>query len=84
MWELQIGKELLDKELAARYHAFDSGKPVKGCRGARDMHIRLMGLRLSNLRDELAGVRTGSLDAVCSTLSPILACADSSGGSSGP
>jgi hypothetical protein len=64
---VQVGKELLDKELAARYQAFNSGKPVKGCKGAKDMRIRLMGLRLNNLRDELAGARRGALDVVCST-----------------
>jgi hypothetical protein len=64
MLQAQVGKELLDNELAARHQAFDSGKPVKGCRGERAMHIRLLGLRLTNLKDELAGSRKGSIDAV--------------------
>lgn len=44
------GKQLLENELATRAMAYDQGKPFKG--KGRDLRLRLMGLKVSNLKDE--------------------------------
>lgn len=46
----KYGKQLLETEMVARAAAFDDGKPIKG--KGRDLRLRLMGLKLSNLRDD--------------------------------
>lgn len=46
------GKMLLDNEVAARAAAFDDGRPIKG--KGRDLRLRLMGLKVSGLRDDAA------------------------------
>lgn len=48
----RIGKTLLEKELISRYKIFDSDQTPQGCKGVRDLRLRLMGLRATNLRDE--------------------------------
>ncbi|KAH8923613.1 hypothetical protein BT69DRAFT_147546 [Atractiella rhizophila] len=50
----QEGKKILMKELKARQTLFDSGGKVVGCGGKRELRLRLMGLTMSNLRDEQA------------------------------
>ena len=46
------GKALLDTEVQARAAAFDDGRPIKG--KGRDLRLRLMGLKVSGLRDDVA------------------------------
>lgn len=48
----KVGRQLLETAMHARYQAFDSGAGVAGCNGVRDLRLRLMGLKASNLRDE--------------------------------
>jgi len=48
----KLGKQLLEKELYNRHKAFDTGQKVVGAKGGRDLRLRLMGLKASNLRDE--------------------------------
>lgn len=45
-------KKLLDKAVAERASAFDRQQKVVGCNGKRELRIRLLGIRMSNLRDE--------------------------------
>ncbi|KAK4704754.1 DNA polymerase kappa, partial [Phenoliferia sp. Uapishka_3] len=52
------GKKLLDKEISDRKTAVARGQPVKG---KKELTIRLLGLRVSNLRDDAAS--TGKLDS---------------------
>lgn len=53
----RIGKQLLEKEIQTRYALFDAGKKVKGSKGCRELRLRLMGLRATNLRDESEAAR---------------------------
>lgn len=46
------GKLLLDAEIVARAAAYDDGRPIKG--KGRDLRLRLMGLKVSGLRDDVA------------------------------
>lgn len=46
----KYGKHMLDNEIAVRAQNFDDGKPIKG--KGRDLRLRLMGLKVSNLRDD--------------------------------
>ncbi|CAD6581192.1 MAG: hypothetical protein CYPHOPRED_001511 [Cyphobasidiales sp. Tagirdzhanova-0007] len=46
----RFGHHLLDSEMIARATAYDQGKPYKG--KGRDLRLRLMGLKVSNLKDE--------------------------------
>lgn len=46
------GKRLLDAEIKKRHRDFDAGAKVKGCQGGRELVLRLMGLKMSNLRDD--------------------------------
>lgn len=46
----KYGKQMLDTELATRAQQYDEGKPIKG--KGRDLRLRLMGLKISNLRDD--------------------------------
>lgn len=55
------GKKLLDKEIANRRQMIARGQTPKG---GKDFHLRLIGLRLSNLRDEKATKGKGKLDKV--------------------
>lgn len=63
-WLYREGRKLLDKEIQLRHQAFDSGKPVKGSGGKRDMKLRLIGLRMSNLKDEKKNGKKEGLDSV--------------------
>ena len=51
------GKALLDTEVAARAAAYDDGRPFKG--KGRDLRLRLMGLKVSGLRDDIAVKQKG-------------------------
>ncbi|KAK4050692.1 hypothetical protein OIV83_003418 [Microbotryomycetes sp. JL201] len=51
------GKRLLDKEVAERSKAISKGGTPKG---GKDFNLRLIGLRLSNLRDERSSKTKGS------------------------
>lgn len=55
------GKKLLDKELADRKALIARGGTPKG---GKEFSLRLIGLRLSNLRDERATQDAGKLDSV--------------------
>ena len=46
----KYGKQMLDNEMAVRAQNYNDGKPIKG--KGRDLRLRLMGLKVSNLRDE--------------------------------
>lgn len=46
----KYGKQMLDNEILSRAQDHEAGRPIKG-RG-RDLRLRLMGLKVSNLRDE--------------------------------
>lgn len=46
----KYGKLLLDHEVAIRNAAYDAGRPIKG--KGRDLRLRLMGLKVSGLRDD--------------------------------
>ncbi|PLW09561.1 hypothetical protein PCANC_21261 [Puccinia coronata f. sp. avenae] len=45
-------KHLLEREIESRHASFSQGKRVLGCKGARDMSIRLLGIKLSHLHDQ--------------------------------
>lgn len=66
----RIAKELLDKIISERRIAFDQKRSVKGCGGKRDIRLRLIGIRMSNLRDDkaLSGGKSGMGDL--SSVSP--------------
>lgn len=56
----KYGKVMLDNEIEARAKAVDEGKAIKG--KGRDLRLRLMGLKVSNLNDlseEAATKKTG-------------------------
>ena len=50
---------MLLKEIEVRHQTFDLGKTVKGCQGKRELRLRLMGLKASNLRDESDAAKEG-------------------------
>lgn len=66
----RIAKELLDKIISERRIAFDQKRSVKGCGGKRNIRLRLIGIRMSNLRDDkaLSGGKSGMGDL--SSVSP--------------
>ncbi|KAA1088298.1 hypothetical protein PGTUg99_008362 [Puccinia graminis f. sp. tritici] len=45
-------KLLLEREIESRHSSFDQGKKVPGCNGARDISIRLLGIKVSHLQDQ--------------------------------
>ncbi|KNZ63185.1 hypothetical protein VP01_1176g2 [Puccinia sorghi] len=45
-------KLLLEREIENRHLSFNQGKPVPGCNGARDLSIRLLGIKVSHLQDQ--------------------------------
>jgi len=45
-------KLLLEREIENRHTSFNQGKPVPGCNGARDLSIRLLGIKVSHLQDQ--------------------------------
>lgn len=77
----RIGKSLLEKELSVRHKTFDLGQTVQGCKGSRDLRLRLMGLRATNLRDEDASSKGATVKNALSSVSHtmILAKRDCSG-----
>lgn len=67
------GKKLWEKEIAVRYKLFDEnlkkggGEKIKGCGGKREIVLRLIGFRMSNLRDDKKSKGMG-LDSVSCSL----------------
>ncbi|MBW0485340.1 hypothetical protein O181_025055 [Austropuccinia psidii MF-1] len=47
----KYSKLLLDREIDNRRSAFDQGKSVPGCGGTRELSIRLLGIKVSQLQD---------------------------------
>ncbi|KAI9606995.1 hypothetical protein KEM48_001665 [Puccinia striiformis f. sp. tritici PST-130] len=45
-------KQLLEREIEGRHASFAQGKKVIGCNGARDISIRLLGIKISHLQDQ--------------------------------
>ncbi|WAQ81682.1 hypothetical protein PtA15_1A1024 [Puccinia triticina] len=45
-------KLLLEREIESRHASFDQGKKVPGCNGAREISIRLLGIKVSHLQDQ--------------------------------
>lgn len=46
----KYGKQMLDHEMATRAQDHEAGRPIKG--KGRDLRLRLMGLKVSHLRDD--------------------------------
>ena len=70
----QHAKSLLDTVIRERQNDFDSGIKVIGCGGKRDLSLRLLGIRMTNLRDDTLEKenRKGGLDSVSLfTFSPV-------------
>ncbi|GAA94069.1 uncharacterized protein L969DRAFT_71614 [Mixia osmundae IAM 14324] len=48
----KVGKELLDEAITERRKLYDDGKTPVGCGGTREIELRLLGLRITNLVDQ--------------------------------